>query len=302
MWKVFSDLNTRERNIIIRHEILFLMRKLGGKSTKLALRKAIREQSTIISEEVVDERKISAKSGNEYPPFHYPYYYSIRKLIEDGSLVENEKHIELTEKGRTRPLNEHLIMTILEKIRAIDTGTQLPDNNNQIEITEEDKLIIEEEKDPEENWRDQLKTALEQMTPLKFEMFARGLIKAMGITLDDRIGISRSSDGGLDGFGYVRSDDYRTTRVALQAKRWNQKVPSPEIDKFRGAMDKFNAEFGVFITNSEFTREAIQAAREGTRVITLIDGDEICDLVAYYEYYVEPVTTYKLKSFYFEEN
>ena len=53
-----------------------------------------------------------------------------------------------------------------------------------------------------------------------------------------------------------------------------------------------------FITNSDFTREAVETARKGTRIITLINGDKICDLVAKYNYYVEPVTTYRLKDFY----
>lgn len=90
--------------------------------------------------------------------------------------------------------------------------------------------------------------------------------------------------------------------VALQAKRWEGKVSAPEIDKFRGAMDKYNAEYGIFITTSDFTREAIKTAKVGTRVITLINGDQICDLVAKYEYYVEPVTTYKLGSFYTDKD
>lgn len=79
-------------------------------------------------------------------------------------------------------------------------------------------------------------------------------------------------------------------------------MPAPERDKFRGAMDKYNAEFGIFITNSDFTRGAIKTARQGTRIITLIDGEEICDLVAKYNYYVEPVTIYKLKSFYTDKD
>ena len=67
-------------------------------------------------------------------------------------------------------------------------------------------------------------------------------------------------------------------------------------------MDKYNSEYGIFITTSDFTREAMKTAREGTRVITLINGDQICDLVAKYHYYVEPVTTYRLKKFYFDED
>lgn len=43
-------------------------------------------------------------------------------------------------------------------------------------------------------------------------------------------------------------------------------------------MDKYNAEFGIFIATSDFTRGAIK----GTRINTLINGDNICDLVVKY--------------------
>lgn len=66
----------------------------------------------------------------------------------------------------------------------------------------------------------------------------------------------------------LHSDNFRTTRVALQTKRWDGKVSAPEIDKFRGAMDKYNAEYGIFITTSDFTREAMKTAKAGTRIIT----------------------------------
>ena len=151
-------------------------------------------------------------------------------------------------------------------------------------------------------WRQALLESLTKMSPQKFELFSRGLLVHMGIDFDERIGIQYSGDGGLDGFGYITADDFRTTRVALQAKRWEGKVPAPEIDKFRGAMDKYNSEYGIFITTSDFTREAIRTSKTGTRVITLINGDQICDLVAKYRYYVEPVTTYVLGSFYTDEH
>lgn len=93
------------------------------------------------------------------------------------------------------------------------------------------------------------------MTPQKFEIFARALVKERGVDIDGKIGIQYVADGGLDGFGYITSsDDFRTARVAIQAKRWSGTVSSPEIDKFRGAMDKYNTEFGIFITKSVLTR------------------------------------------------
>ena len=103
------------------------------------------------------------------------------------------------------------------------------------------------------------------------------------LKIDSSLGISATRDGGIDGFGYTISDDFRTTRVAIQAKRWNenQVIGSPEIDKFRGAMDKFRAEYGIFIaTIGDFAKDSYTNAKnEGTRTITLIDSNKIIELV-----------------------
>lgn len=124
----------------------------------------------------------------------------------------------------------------------------------------------------------------------------------MGVNLDEKMGVNISSDGGIDGYGYLTNDDFRTTRVAIQAKRWNSNsmVSSPEIDKFRGAMDKFRAEYGIFITTSSFTRDAIKAARSGTRIITLVDGERLLDLTAKYQVFVTPKTIYELDEAFFK--
>ena len=151
-----------------------------------------------------------------------------------------------------------------------------------------------------EEWRTELLDALIALKPSKFELFCRALVKKMHVDIDEVIGVKLSGDGGIDGYGYMTTDDFRTTRVAIQAKRWetDNLVSSPEIDKFRGAMDKYRAEYGIFITTSSFTRDAIRASRLGTRVVTLIDGDHLVDLVAKYQLYVTPVTTYELGDFF----
>ena len=215
-------------------------------------------------------------------------------LHEDGHLLE------LTEKGRNVDVaafdGARDVRPVVEKMLA---------QEKQNKVTSSDKINTDDHEDPdelEEPWRQQLLDALTKMNPQKFELFCRGLLTKMGINTDDELGVQYVADGGIDGFGYITADDFRTTRVALQAKRWQGKVSAPEIDKFRGAMDKFNAEFGIFITNSDFTREAVKTARQGSRIITLINGDQICNLVAKYHYYVEPVTTYRLKDFYWDKD
>ena len=77
-------------------------------------------------------------------------------------------------------------------------------------------------------------------------------------------------------------------------------MSEPDINQFLGAMNKYQADYGVFITNSRFTNKAREAAREGTP-ITLIDGNDLIRLVIKYELYITPVTTYVLDSFYTED-
>lgn len=282
------------------NEVLKSMHRLGGQVSRKEIRQDIHDNSDVISEDEVDRVKVSKKTGNKYSPFAWTLNYAVKYLIMVGYLKQDGHLLELSEKGRKVDLSTfdgaRDVRPVVEKMLAEQRESKNTDPN----IESADDSNDSEEVD--EPWRQQLLDALIKMNPKKFELFCRGLLTKMGIDVDDEIGVQYVADGGLDGFGYVRSDDYRTTRVALQAKRWQGKVSAPEIDKFRGAMDKFNAEFGIFITNSDFTREAVKTAREGTRIITLINGDQICDLVAKYNYYVEPVTTYRLKDFYLDKD
>lgn len=284
------------------NEILKSMHRLGGQVTRKEIRQDIHDNSNAISEDEVDKIKVSKKTGNKYSPFAWTLNYAVKYLIMTGYLIQDGRLLELSEKGRNVDLSsfdgDRDVRPVVEKMISKQKQKQ-----NKASVPE--KTNIEDSNDSDEieaPWRQQLLDALMKMNPKKFELFCRGLLTKMGIDVDDEKGVQYVADGGIDGFGYVRSDDYRTTRVALQAKRWQGKVSAPEIDKFRGAMDKFNAEFGIFITNSDFTREAVRTAWEGTRIITLINGDQVCDLVAKYNYYVNPVTTYRLKDFYLDKD
>ena len=294
-----ANKNVSNQNLAMK-EVLIAMHKLGGQVTRKDIRNEISDSSNVFSKADVDKTRISQKTGEKYHPFYYTMNFAIKYLILVNFIQSDDNRIlELTEKGRKVDLDtfdpEKDVRPFLE-----DNDSQELKKKNLAEIDSAKETTDEDTE--EDQWRQDLLDALMKMSPKKFELFCRGLLTKMGIDVDKTIGVNYVADGGLDGFGYVRSNDYRTTRVALQAKRWQSNVPAPEIDKFRGAMDKYNAEFGIFITNSDFTRGAIKTARQGTRIITLIDGEEICDLVAKYNYYVEPVTTYKLKSFYTDKD
>lgn len=303
----FEKLSQAQQEELLMPELLLILRRLGGYATRHELKKEIKTSTDFISETFVDFVK-NSKNGREYQPFNYIFNFSVSNL-ELARFLNFPKRgsVELTEKGRSFDINKLNIeddVRMLAKPKWEERSLKRKYLSNEMSFEKCDKKdIIElEESQQFEDWRVQLNKALKRMSPKKFEIFSRRLVKAMGVDIDETIGVTYVGDGGLDGFGYITSDDFRTTRVAIQAKRWAGKVSSPEIDKFRGAMDKYNAEFGIFVTTSDFTREAIKASRIGTRVITLVGGDEIADLVAKFNLYVTPVTTYELDSFYLEND
>lgn len=293
------------REEILMGEIVKYLQKLGGEASKDEIIDEIRQNSELVNEEYIDWTRTS-KNGGKYKPSDYNINFSIKNLAMDDFLTRPRRgYLKLTNKG--------LEVTDFENLGAIAHKNNVPrwddirkknktkEANKANSPTDEPIDELKDEDDYVEIWRNQLKEALMDMSPQKFESFCRALISKMGVKIDDTIGVSYVADGGLDGFGYITGyDDFRTSHVAIQAKRWKGNVSSPEIDKFRGAMDKQNAEYGIFITTSKFTREAIKASRTGTRVITLIDGDKIVDLVERYKLYIKEVTTYELEDFYRE--
>ncbi|MDU5084415.1 restriction endonuclease [Veillonella sp.] len=175
------------------------------------------------------------------------------------------------------------------------------DNLSEAEEENEDEDEIIADKDPVDDFKTELQQAIANMSPAKFEQFARASLTKMGVKFTEK-GVKVSNDGGIDGYGYHRDDDdFRTTRVVIQCKRYNTgKVSEPDINGFLGAMSKFQADYGVFITNNLFTEQARKAAAEG-KPITLIDGSELINLVIKYRLYITPVTTYVLDDFYLDE-
>ena len=121
---------------------------------------------------------------------------------------------------------------------------------------------------------------IQEMNPFAFERLCMRLFKKVGY--EDVETTPKSRDGGYDGFGYLVFGLVRF-KVAFQAKRFSgtNKVGLDDITKFIGGpMDPrtgVKAEKGVFITTSDFTRDAEEKARQ--KGIELINGEKLIDLL-----------------------
>lgn len=306
-------MNRKQQESFLMPILIKLLRNLGGECTRKTLREELRVSVTEIPENVIDETRPS-KDGGTFRPFDFVFNFSIKRLFLSGFFsLPQRSIITLTQKGRECNL-DYLSKNIEQEVYSVSNPYWVEKSKQRAlkkaqkkesESIDDISTLYDEENDFDitDSWKVQLKKALLNMPPQKFEMFCRALVTKMGVDIDENKGVIATRDGGIDGFGYITSDDFRTSRVAIQAKRWSekQKVGRPEINEFVGALDDNKAEFGIFITTADFTRDAIERARSGQRAITLINGDRIIELVEKYQLYIKPVTTFQLESFYIED-
>ena len=146
---------------------------------------------------------------------------------------------------------------------------------------------------------------IKSCSPAFFERLVVELLVRMGYggTLQDAgKAIGKSGDGGIDGI--INEDRLGLDVIYLQAKRWEGNVSRPEIQKFAGALQGKRARKGVFITTSDFTKEAREYVKMIDSKIILIDGEELAELMIDYNVGVSVATNYEIKridSDYFSE-
>lgn len=304
-----------------RQAILKALQDLGGTASRTKVRQQIANDdlSGFTQEDVFGE-KVS-RSGNTYAPFMFDFNFSIRELalLKYIDPARRGQDLVLTQLGRSADpaakISKEQQKAIddywkeqdrirAEKKQVAKVASKTPEVETADADVIDDEDIIDSGDDVDADaWKTQLVERLKRFSPGKFESFSRLLISKMGVRIDKRLGQVLSGDHGLDGFGYFESDEFRTSRVAIQAKRYTEgAVSEPEIDKFKGVMDGYNAEYGIFITTSYFTDNAKKKAVQGTKSVTLIDGPRIADLVEQYQLHISPVATFSLDDYYFENN
>jgi restriction system protein len=129
-----------------------------------------------------------------------------------------------------------------------------------------------------------------------FEQLVLDVLHAMGYggghdDATERLG--KSGDGGVD--GVIREDRLGLDLIYVQAKRWQNVVGRPEIQKFFGALHGQRATKGIFITTSTFSKEASSYADSVTPRVILVDGKELAQLMIDFDVGVTASQRYALK-------
>lgn len=152
----------------------------------------------------------------------------------------------------------------------------------------------------------EIKTALEtellervhQAPPEFLERLIIELLGKMGYGGGDpKMGsvTGKPGDGGID--GKIKEDALGLDEVYVQAKRYDPQkvVGGGDIRNFVGAIDAEGVNKGVFVTTAKFNQAAESVARNSSKRIILIDGEELTRLMVENGVGVREKTTIEIK-------
>ena len=284
-----------------------------------------REYSTTeIIETLAKEFNLTEEDLNQFLPsgtqktFHNRVYWAKAHLKMAG-LIENLRKgiFKITDEGKKLlSQNPSIInLKLLKQIPAyIDWLDKSKEDNDKDET--EDAYIENEIETPEEiieknflkirkNLALELLSKVKGSTPLFFENLVVELLVKMGYggsIKDAGKAIGKSGDEGIDGI--IKEDKLGLDIIYIQAKRWENVVGRPEIQKFVGALAGQGAKKGIFITTAKFTKEAREYQPKNETKIVLIDGEQLADFMIDYDLAVSQKDKYVIKQIdydYFDE-
>ena len=118
--------------------------------------------------------------------------------------------------------------------------------------------------------------------PYEFERLVVKLLQMMGYggeVKNSGIVTKLTNDGGIDGI--IKEDTLGFNHISIQAKRYaeHNNVGRKEIQSFVGAVAGTSSKKGVFITTSDYTKEAIDYVESlnGSPTIILINGQQLTE-------------------------
>jgi len=117
----------------------------------------------------------------------------------------------------------------------------------------------------------------------------------MGYGVEDYNFVTQKSrDGGIN--GVVNQDSLELEKIYVQAKMWSSgNVGRPELQKFVGALSAKKSNKGIFITTSDFTKEASEYATNLSHTIILINGKDLTRFMIEYNVGVQTNYSYEIK-------
>ncbi len=232
-----------------------------------------------------------------------------KTYLKKAGLVDSPRRaiLQITDRGKevlkTNP--EEINVKYLKRYpEFIDFQSGKKDTSEEITSEEDDN-----EQTPEETLEasyikirkalaQELLNRIIELPPSFFEKLVVELLVKMGYggsIKDAGKAMGKSGDEGID--GTIKEDKLGLDIIYIQAKRWQpgNVVGRPEIQKFVGALAGQGAKKGIFITTSNFTKDAKEYVPRNETKIVLLDGEQVAQLMIDYNLGVTVQQTFELK-------
>lgn len=140
---------------------------------------------------------------------------------------------------------------------------------------------------------------LQRTNPYQFERLTLQALKAMGYggSIKDALKQTKlSKDGGIDGI--IKEDVLGLGHIYIQAKRYAAKnnIGRQDIQGFVGALMGAQSNKGIFITTSDFSKDAKEYAEKLSNYsIVLINGIQLAEYMYEYNIGVQRERVYEVK-------
>ncbi|KPA10914.1 restriction endonuclease [Candidatus Magnetomorum sp. HK-1] len=272
--------------------ILDVLKELGGSGTPTEVTDAVIERLNITEEE--QEKTIKSGASRIRNQIAWARFYLVKSDFIDSS----QRGIwSLTEKGLSVNINEKDVYKCFNDVRK---NTIKQSEKNTKLINELDNNLNEETEDEYSfNYKTELKTILQNLSPSGFERICQRLLRESGfqqVVVTGRVG-----DGGIDGHGILQINPVVSFNVLFQCKRYQGSVTASQVRDFRGAM-MGRTDKGIILTTGSFTLEAKkEARRDGVPPIELVDGDKLVEMFELLELGLIPRKIYDIDSRFFAD-
>lgn len=259
-----------------------------------------------------EERKKLLPSGKQTVIANRVHW--ARSYLKQAALVENIQRgiFSLTNRGREvlksdiDRIDNHFLeqfpefQAFKERARASqqkDSGID-PIPSGESEIDSPEDMLRRAHRRTVDELKAELIERVQSSPPDFFERLIVRLLTKMGYggSIENAgRAIGRSGDGGIDGL--IDQDTLGLDRVYVQAKRYatGNNIGPGAIRDFFGALDRERAAKGVFVTTSDFTKDARETAAHLSKRIVLIDGLGLADLMVRFNVGCQIEETFQLQ-------
>lgn len=234
--------------------------------------------------------------------------WAITYLQKAGLLTSPKRvHVQITELGRS-VLAQNLDKINVKFLKQYDSflkfHTAKPSVKESTENTQADDLPETPDEQLQQAYQslnnslaEELLDSVKQLTPQAFEQLVVDLMIAMGYggaRKEAGQATKLTGDDGIDGI--INEDKLGLDSIYLQAKRWENTVHRPEIDKFIGSLTRQGASKGVFSSTSDFSQGAKDSVSGLNLSVVLVDGRNLAELMIEYNLGVSVKETYQVKT------